>query len=376
MGSLLSSSTSNQIWCPSLMSSHTLFEPLRLRGINVRNRIVASPMCQYSSEDGFATDWHLVHLGSRAVGGASIVFTEAAAVEPLGRISHFDLGIWKDEHIEMLARINRFIESQGAWGAVQLAHSGRKGSVGPPWQRHHGWIEPKDGGWTPLAPSAIRDMPHYSLPHALERDEIATMILAFADATRRTDAAGYAIVEIHAAYGYLLHEFLSPLANQRTDDYGGCLENRMRFLLETTSAVRAVWPEHKPLFVRVPAVDWAEGGWTIEDSIALARELAARGVDVIDVTSSGIGRNLESVAHGPLYQVPFAERIRKEANVMTMATGLITNGKDAESVIAGGRADLVAIGRKALGDPYFAYRAAHEIGVDLAWPHQYSRAFV
>jgi len=353
----------------------TLFEPLTLREITVRNRIVTSPMCQYSSEDGFATDWHLVHLGSRAVGGAGIVFTEAAAVEPRGRISQLDLGIWKDEHIEMLARVNRFVEAQGAVAALQLAHSGRKGSVGPPWDRTRGWVEPSDGGWVPLAPTAEKDMPHYPLPHALERDEIATMVRAFAEGARRADAAGFAIAEIHAAHGYLLHEFLTPLANRRTDDYGGSYENRTRFLLETTDAVRAVWPERKPLFLRLSAIDWAEGGWTIEESVAVSRTLAARGVDVIDVTSAGIGRSpLESAAQAPLYQVPFSERIRREAQVKTMAVGLITTGKEAESVIAEGHADLVAIGRKTLADPYFPYRAAHEIGVELAWPRQYRRA--
>jgi 2,4-dienoyl-CoA reductase-like NADH-dependent reductase (Old Yellow Enzyme family) len=355
----------------------TLFEPLTLRGITVRNRIAVSAMCQYSSEDGFASDWHLVHLGSRAVGGAGIVFTEAAAVEPRGRISQLDLGIWKDEHVEMLARVNRFVEAQGARAALQLAHSGRKGSVGPPWDRTRGWVEPASGGWVPLAPSAEKDMPHYPLPHALERSEIAEMVRAFAAGARRADEAGFAIAEIHAAHGYLLHTFLTPLANHRTDDYGGSYENRTRFLLETTEAVRAVWPERKPLMVRISAIDWDPDGWTIEQSVDLARLLAARGVDVIDVSSAGIGRSpLESAAQAPLYQVPFSERIRREAGVKTMAVGLITTGREAESVIAQGRADLVAIGRKSLGDPYFPYRAAHEIGTELAWPRQYRRATV
>jgi 2,4-dienoyl-CoA reductase-like NADH-dependent reductase (Old Yellow Enzyme family) len=352
-----------------------LFDPLTLRGITVRNRIAVSPMCQYSSEDGFASDWHLVHLGSRAVGGAGIVFTEAAAVEPRGRISQLDLGIWKDEHIEMLARVNRFVEAQGAYAALQLAHAGRKGSVGPPWDRTRGWVEPKDGGWVPVAPSAEKDMPHYPLPQALERSEIAQLVRAFADGARRADAAGFAIAEIHAAHGYLLHEFLTPLANHRTDDYGGSFENRIRFLLETTDAVRAVWPERKPLFVRLSAIDWDENGWTLEESVELARILAAHGVDVIDVTSAGIGRSpLEMAAQAPLYQVPFAERVRREAGVKTMAVGMITLGREAESIVADGRADLVAIGRKALGDPYLPYRMAREIGVELAWPRQYRRA--
>jgi 2,4-dienoyl-CoA reductase-like NADH-dependent reductase (Old Yellow Enzyme family) len=353
-----------------------LFEPLTLRGITVRNRIVMSPMCQYSSVDGFATDWHLVHLGSRAVGGAGIVFTEAAAVEPRGRISQLDLGIWKDEHVEMLARVSRFVESQGAHAALQLAHSGRKGSVGPPWDRR-GWVEPKDGGWVPLAPTAEKDMPHYPMPHALERSEIAGMVRAFAEGARRADAAGFAIAEIHAAHGYLLHEFLTPLANKRDDDYGGSFENRTRFLLETTDAVRAVWPERKPLFVRISATDWEQGGWTVEDSVVLARMLTERGVDVIDVSSAGIGRSpLESAAAGPLYQVPFAERVRREAGVTTMAVGIITTGTEAEAILAKGAADLVAVGRRVLGDPYFAYRAAREIGVEVALPKPYIRAMI
>lgn len=353
----------------------TLFEPLSLRSVTVRNRIAVSPMCQYSSEDGFASDWHLVHLGSRAVGGAGIVFTEAAAVEPRGRISALDLGIWKDEHVEMLARVNRFVEAQGACAALQLAHAGRKGSVGPPWDPKRGWVEPANGGWIPVAPTAEKDMPHYPLPAALEPTEIAEIVDAFAAGARRADEAGFAIVEIHAAHGYLLHEFLSPLANRRTDAYGGSFENRIRFLLETTDAVRRAWPEGKPLFLRLSAIDWDAGGWSIEESIELARILARRGVDVIDVSTAGIGRSpLELEAQAPLYQVPFSERIRTEAGIKTMAVGLITTAAQAESVIDQGRADLVAIGRRALGDPYFARRAAAEIGVGFEWPRQYRRA--
>jgi 2,4-dienoyl-CoA reductase-like NADH-dependent reductase (Old Yellow Enzyme family) len=353
-----------------------LFEPLALRGVTVRNRIVVSPMCMYASENGFAADWHLVHLGSRAVGGAGIVFTEAAAVEPRGRISRLDLGIWLDEHVEMLARVNRFIESHGAVGALQLAHSGRKGSVGPPWERR-GWVEPENGGWVPLAPSAERDMPHYPLPHELTVAEIGEQIDAFAQATRRAAQAGFGIVEIHAAHGYLLHTFMTPLANHRTDAYGGSFENRVRFLLEVTDAVRAVWPAEKPLFTRISATDWEPGGWTIDDSVRLAPLLAQRGVDVIDVSTAGIGRSpLESAAQAPGYQVPFAARIRRDTGVKTMAVGLILSGAAANAVIADGSADLVALGRMALGEPYFPYRAARELGVELKWPEHYRRAIL
>ncbi|HXF33583.1 MAG TPA: NADH:flavin oxidoreductase/NADH oxidase [Candidatus Acidoferrales bacterium] len=354
----------------------TLFEPLKLRSITLRNRIVVSPMCQYSSTDGFANDWHLVHLGSRAVGGAGLVFTEAAAVEPRGRISQLDLGIWNDAHIEALERINRFIEAQGALAATQLAHSGRKGSVGPPWDRR-GWVPPEEGGWFPVAPTSRRDMPHYPLPEALSVEEIRDIVDAFAMAARRSDEAGFAVTEIHAAHGYLLHEFLSPLSNQRTDFYGGSFTNRVRFLLDVTDAVRDVWPQGKPLFVRISATDWEDGGWTIEESVELAKLLAAHGVDVIDVTSGGVGRSpLDQPAEAPLYQVPLSGRIRREASVKTVAVGMITSAAEAESVLAQGAADLVAIGRRSLGDPYFPYRAAHGLSMALHWPPQYRRAMV
>jgi 2,4-dienoyl-CoA reductase-like NADH-dependent reductase (Old Yellow Enzyme family) len=354
-----------------------LFEPLQLRSVKLRNRLVVSPMCQYSSVDGFAGDWHLVHLGSRAVGGAGLVFTEAAAIEARGRISQYDLGLWRDEHIDMLARINRFVEAQGAFCATQLAHAGRKGSVGPPWDRRRGWISPDDGGWLPLAPSAVRDMPHYPLPHALSSVEIAELIGEFAAAARRSDEAGFAVTEIHAAHGYLLHEFLSPLSNKRTDKWGGAFENRIRFLIDVTDAVRVVWPEHKPLFTRISATDWQDGGWSIDESVELARILASHGVDVVDVTSGGIGGSpLDQPAEAPLYQVPLAERIRRETGVKTMAVGLVSNGHDAQSVVEDGAADLVAVGRFSLGDPSFPYRAANQLGAELAWPPQYRRAMI
>jgi 2,4-dienoyl-CoA reductase-like NADH-dependent reductase (Old Yellow Enzyme family) len=358
-------------------ATQSLFEPVELRGVRARNRLVVSPMCQYASTDGFTSDWHLVHLGSRAVGGAGIVFTEAAAVEPRGRISQLDLGIWRDEHVEGLARVNAFVEAQGALCAMQLAHAGRKGSVGPPWDRTRGWVDPERGGWVPVAPTEERDMPHYPLPHALDLAEIDEHVALFAQAAVRAERAGFAILEIHAAHGYLLHEFLSPLANRRTDAYGGSFENRVRFLLEVTEAVRRVWPERKPLFVRLSATDWESGGWTIDDSIRLAPLLVERGVDVIDVSSAGIGRSpLELAAQAPGYQVPFAEQIRRACNVKTMAVGVILTGEQANGVLARGQADLVAIGRIALGEPYFAYHAARELGVDLAWPERYRRATV
>lgn len=354
-----------------------LFEPLTLRGVTLRNRIAISPMCMYASTDGFATDWHLVHLGSRAIGGAGIVFTEAAAVEPRGRISRRDLGIWTNDHIPMLRRINDYIVSQGAVAALQLAHAGRKGSVGAPWELPRGAVDPKDGGWIPIAPSEERDMPHYPLPHALTSAEIAEQVGAFAAAATRAAEAGFGITEIHAAHGYLLHEFLSPLANHRSDEYGGSFENRVRFLLEVTEAVRAVWPQNRPLFVRISATDWESGGWTLEDSIRLAPMLTQRGIDVIDVTSAGIGRSpLESSAQAPGYQVGFAERIKHEAGVKTMSVGMILSGKAANDAIARDASDLVGIGRIALGEPYFPYRAARELGVRLPWPEHYRRAIL
>jgi 2,4-dienoyl-CoA reductase-like NADH-dependent reductase (Old Yellow Enzyme family) len=350
-----------------------LFSPLTLRGITLPNRIVVSPMCMYSSSDGFANDWHLAHYGSRAYAGAGLVFLEAAAVEPRGRISNLDLGLWKDEHVEGIARINRFIEAQGAYTATQLAHSGRKGSVGPPWDRR-GWIPPEAGGWLPVAPSPVRDMPHYPLPHELSIAEVTELVQAFADAARRSDEAGVAITEIHAAHGYLIHEFLSPLSNQRTDRYGGSFENRVRFVLEITEAVRAVWPERKPLFARISAVDWTPGGWSLDDSIALSRLLGQRGVDLIDVTSGGVGGSPLDQAESPLYQVPFAERIRRGVGIATGAVGLINSGIDAEAILAQEQADLIAVGRLSLGDPHFVYRFAREIGADVPWPDKYRRA--
>ncbi len=330
-------------------------------------------MCQYSSEDGFANDWHLVHLGSRAVGGAAAVITEAAAVEPRGRISPADLGIWKDEHIEFLARIARFIAGQGAIAGVQIAHAGRKASTRPPWEG--GATVPEDqGGWRPVAPSPIPFRSSDAPPEALSVPEIQCITDAFAAAARRALAAGFELLELHCAHGYLAHEFLSPLSNRRTDGYGGSLANRMRFALELADAVRRAWPEKLPLFVRISASDWIEGGWTLDDSVELARRLRNVGVDLIDCSSGGSDPAAQIPA-APGYQVPFAERIKRETGVLTGAVGLITKAPQAEEVVASGRADLVLLAREMLRDPYFALHAARELGTEAAIPVQYARAF-
>lgn len=353
-----------------------LFEPLALREITLRNRIVFSPMCQYSSHEGFAADWHLVHLGSRAVGGAGLVFTEAIAVEARGRISPLDLGIWMDEHVEGLERVARFVRSQGAEVGVQLAHAGRKASIGPPWDRG-GWYPPEKGGWTPVAPTEEPIAANYGIPHALRADEIPAIVDAFAQGARRALEAGFTVIEIHAAHGYLLHEFLSPLCNTRSDAYGGSFGNRIRLLVDVVKAVRAVWPACFPLFVRISATDWTPGGWTLEESVELARLLATLGVDVIDATSGGIIRfPTEEPAEAPLYQVPLARTIRTEAGIKTVAVGRITTAAEAESVIADDSADLVAVARRFMGDPYFPLRAALELNVPAAPPLPYRRALL
>ena len=349
-----------------------LFTPLKLRDVTLRNRVVVSPMCQYSSDDGFATDWHLVHLGSRAVGGASLIFTEAIAVEARGRISPQDLGIWKDEHLEMLSRIVRFIEAQGAVAGTQLAHAGRKASTFRPWDGD-GKVEPAQGGWTAVAPSAVAFSDTYPMPAELSVAEIAEIVQAFAAAADRSLRAGFKVVELHAAHGYLAHQFLSPLSNLRGDQYGGSFENRTRFLRETVEAVRKVWPERLPVFVRVSATDWVEGGWDIAETIELARQLQPLGVDVIDTSTGGMVPNAK-IPVGPLYQTPFAERIRNEAKVQTATVGMITKPGEAEAIIRDGRADLVLLAREELRAPYWPLHAAHELDADVAWPLQYERA--
>lgn len=351
-----------------------LFSPLRLREVELRNRIVVSPMCQYSSVDGFANDWHLVHLGSRAVGGAGLIILEASAVTQEGRISPDDLGIWKDEQVEMLARIFKFIESQGAVGGIQLAHAGRKASTSAPW-KGHAPLNPAEGGWSPiLAPSALAFDAGYQVPQELDRAGIEMVIRAFGEAARRALAAGAKVVEIHAAHGYLLNSFLSPLSNKRTDEYGGSLENRMRLLCEVTEEIRKVWSENYPLFVRISATDWVESGWTPEDSVALAKRLAPLGVDLIDCSSGGNVPDAK-IPVGPGYQVPFAARIRADADIRTGAVGMITSPEQADQIVRMGEADAVLMAREFLRDPYWPLHAARELRQKMEAPVQYGRAF-
>jgi len=350
-----------------------LFDPLTIRDITFANRVFMSPMCEYSSTDGYANDWHLVHLGSRAVGGAGLVLTEATAVLPEGRISPQDLGIWKDDHIEPLARIVRFIHQQGGLAGMQLAHAGRKASTYRPWEGN-GTIPESEGGWSNVvAPSALAFAHHYPKPQALSVDGIHRIISAFVAAARRACEAGFRVIEIHAAHGYLIHEFLSPLSNQRTDAYGGSFENRTRLLREIVAAVRASWPEQAPLFVRISATDWVDGGWDIQQSVELARKLNQLGVDLIDCSSGG---NVAQAAIpvGPGYQTPFAERIRREANMLTGSVGMITSPVQAEHIIGTGQADAVIIAREFLRDPYWPLLAARELGQAVSWPVQYLRA--
>jgi 2,4-dienoyl-CoA reductase-like NADH-dependent reductase (Old Yellow Enzyme family) len=351
----------------------SLLQPLTIRGVTFRNRIAVSPMCQYSSEDGFANDWHLVHLGSRAAGGAGLVMAEASAVKERGRISPQDLGIWKDEHIEFLARITRFLRQQGAVAGVQLAHAGRKASTRPPWDGG-GVVPETDGGWQPVAPSALAFQPGDPAPAELTRADIAALVEAFAAAARRALLAGFQVAEIHGAHGYLIHEFLSPLSNHRTDEYGGSFEKRTRFALEVAAAVRTAWPEQLPLFIRISATDWVEGGWDIDGSVALSRSLKAMGVDLVDCSSGGLAPQ-QKIALGPGYQVPFAERIRRETGVLTGAVGLITTAQQAEEIVSSGRADMVLLAREFLRDPYFALHAGKALGTEVQPPVQYQRAF-
>jgi 2,4-dienoyl-CoA reductase-like NADH-dependent reductase (Old Yellow Enzyme family) len=350
-----------------------LFDPLTIRGVTFPNRVFVSPMCEYSSTDGFANDWHLVHLGGRAVGGAGLVFTEATAVTPEGRISPEDLGIWKDEHVDMLARIVRFVHEQGGVSGMQLAHAGRKASTYRPWSGS-GAVAEADGGWTEvLAPAPIKFTDNYPQPREMSSADIDRITKAFAAAAERALAAGFRVVEIHAAHGYLLHEFLSPLSNTRTDSYGGSFDNRTRLLREVTASIRRVWPESLPLFVRISATDWTEGGWDIDQSVELAKQLKPLGVDFMDCSSGGNVATAK-IPLGPGYQAPFAERIRKEVDILTGAVGLITEAKQAEQIVESGQADAVLIARELLRDPYFPMRAARELGHDITWPAQYLRA--
>jgi 2,4-dienoyl-CoA reductase-like NADH-dependent reductase (Old Yellow Enzyme family) len=352
----------------------TLFEPFTLRSVTLRNRVGVSPMCQYSSENGHATDWHVVHLGSRAVGGAGLVIAEATAVEPRGRISAFDAGLWTDGQIPPLERITRFVSAQGAVPGIQLAHAGRKASTARPWEGGE-YISPDRGGWLPVAPSAIPFFDKDPPPHELTLAEIHEIQAAFVAATRRALAAGFQWLELHAAHGYLAHSFHSPLSNARRDEYGGSFNNRVRFTLEAATAMRAAWPEHLPLTVRLSCADWADGGWTLEESVELSRRLKATGVDLIDCSSGG-GTPKAKMKIGPGYQVPFAEAIRREAEIATAAVGMITEAAQADEIIRSGQADIVVLAREMLRNPYWAVQAARALGVPekCQLPVQYGRA--
>src|SRR5580658_2223147 len=353
-----------------------LFEPLKIKSVTLRNRIGVSPMCQYSSANGVASDWHLVHLGSRAVGGAGLVIAEATAVSPEGRISPGDAGIWADKHIEPVARINRFVKEHGAAPGIQIAHAGRKASAALPWEGG-AHLADDAGGWPVMAPSALAFGGALTkVPRAMSLQDIARVQSEFVAAARRSLAAGCELLELHAAHGYLMHEFLSPISNQRADHYGGSFQNRVRFVLETTRAVRAAWPDRWPLAARISCTDWVEGGWDIEQSIELARCLKAEGVDLVDCSSGGTTPDAK-IPVGAGYQVPFAQRIRREADIATAAVGCITEPSHADEIIRNGRADLVLLAREFLREPYWPRRAALALGRKdaLAGPVQYGRAW-
>jgi len=349
-----------------------LFSSLRIKDITFRNRIAISPMCQYSSEDGFATDWHLVHLGSRAVGGAALIIQEATAVSKEGRISPGDLGIYRDEHIERLQKIASFIHDQGAVAGIQLAHAGRKASCDVPWKGGR-QISVKNGGWSTVAPSPVPFYTEDDSPDELNTTGINKVISDFKDAAFRALKAGYKVIEIHAAHGYLIHQFLSPLSNHRSDSYGGSFENRIRLLLEIVTSVHSVWPGNYPLFVRISATDWAENGWNASEAVRLSSLLKSNGVDLIDCSSGGSLPNIK-IPLAPGYQVTFAEKIKKETGLLTGAVGLITDAQQADDIITKGLADMILIARASLRDAYFALHAAHNLGVDIEWPLQYKRA--
>lgn len=348
-----------------------LFAPMDLREVHLKNRIWVSPMCQYSSIDGMATDWHLVHLGSRAVGGAALVMVEATGVEARGRISPDDMGIWDDKHIEPLKRIASFIKGQNCVPAIQIAHAGRKACTASPWKGGQP-IHDADA-WKPVGPSPIPFAEGFQVPHELSKAEINEIREQFRLATKRGLAAGFEVIEIHSAHGYLLHSFLSPLSNQRSDEYGGTFENRIRFLLEVTKTVRAEIPAQLPLVVRISASDWVDGAWDIEQSVLLAKELKKLGVDLIDCSSGGSSATAK-IPNTPGYQVPFAEQIRREAGIMTGAVGLITDPKQANEIIQDGKADVVLLARQMLRDPYWAQQAAHDLSQNIDVPPQYGRA--
>ena len=352
------------------MPAH-LFSQLTIKSLTLKNRILISPMCQYSSEDGFANDWHLVHLGSRAIGGAALITQEATSVSPEGRISPEDLGIWKDEHIEKLKSITAFIKQQGAIPGIQLAHAGRKASVTSPWNGNKK-LTPSQGGWETFAPSAIGYHDNEATT-ALDKAGIEKVISDFKSATKRAVAAGYQAIELHGAHGYLLHQFLSPLSNVRTDEYGGSYENRIRFSLEILEAVQSEWPSDSPIFFRISATDWAEGGWDIDESVKLCQILKDKGVDLIDVSSGGLASH-QKIPTKPNYQVPFAERIKNEVDILVGAVGLITESAQSETILENGQADVISFARESLRNPNLALTFASELNADIKWPNQYERA--
>ncbi|MBC7747669.1 MAG: NADH:flavin oxidoreductase/NADH oxidase [Methylotenera sp.] len=352
--------------------SSKLFSPLQIQSITLKNRIAISPMCQYSAQDGFANDWHLVHLGSRATGGAGLIIQEATSVSPEGRISPEDLGLWKDEQIVKMQQINQFIVSQNSVPGIQLAHAGRKASAASPWNGGRK-VPIAQGGWDTVAPSAVSYHEDEEKPIALDKLGIQKVIADFKSATKRAVQAGFQVMEIHAAHGYLMHQFLSPLSNFRTDEYGGSFENRIRLTLDVVAAVQSEWPANLPLLVRISATDWAEGGWNIDESIQLSKILKEKGVDLIDVSSGGAVSH-QQIPLGPNYQVPFAESIKKEVEILTGAVGLITDAVQAEEIIASGKADLVLFARESLRNPYLGLTFAHDLEAEIAWPKQYERA--
>jgi 2,4-dienoyl-CoA reductase-like NADH-dependent reductase (Old Yellow Enzyme family) len=358
---------------PQSTPAKGLFDELTIRDVRLANRIAVSPMCQYSCEDGLATDWHFVHLGSRAVGGAALVIAEATAVLPEARISPQDLGIWSEAHIEPLARIAQFIHSQGSVAGIQIAHAGRKASTARPWDGA-GKLTEQEGGWNDIvAPSAVAFAPNYPMPAAVTVERIASIVDAFGKAAQRALDAGFRVLEIHSAHGYFLHEFLSPLSNHRSDQYGGSFENRTRIVREVVNRVRQYWPERLPLFIRISATDWVEGGWDTDQAVELARSLRTLGVDLVDCSSGGNIADAK-IPMAPGYQVPFAERIRRDAGILTGAVGMITEAQQADDIIRRGQADIILLAREMLRDPYWPLHAAAQLGKQISWPAQYLRA--
>lgn len=358
---------------PQRAAAKGLFDDLQIRDVRLANRIAVSPMCQYSCKNGLATDWHLVHLGSRAIGGAALVIAEATAVLPEARISPQDSGIWSDAHIEPFARITKFIHLQGSVAGIQIAHAGRKASTVRPWDGA-GKLSEDQGGWSDIvAPSAVAFAPNYPLPAAVSVERIAAIVDAFGRAAQRALDAGFRLLEIHSAHGYFLHEFLSPLSNHRSDQYGGSFENRTRIVREVVGKVRRFWPERLPLFIRISSTDWVDGGWDIEQAVELARNLRSLGVDLVDCSSGGNVADAK-IPIGPGYQVPFAQRIRRDAGILTGAVGMITEAQQADEIIRSGQADLVLLAREMLRDPYWPLHAAAELGQSISWPAQYLRA--